>query len=160
MKNLFAALFAASVAVLPLRAWDYEGHRIVNQLALASLPTNFPAFVREPANAERVAFLAGEPDRWRNSPDLPLKHVNGPDHYIDLEQLNDYGLRPESLPMFRYDFIGELANIRKQHPDKFPAVTAKNEDHTRELVGLLPWAITENYSKVKSGFSYLKAFQQ
>ena len=24
----------------------------------------------------------------------------------------------------------------------------------------LPWAVTENYSKVKSGFSYLKAFQQ
>ena len=29
-------------------AWDYEGHRAANQLALASLPTNFPAFVRAP----------------------------------------------------------------------------------------------------------------
>jgi len=63
-------------------AWDYEGHRIVNQLALASLPTNFPSFVRSPAATERVAFLAGEPDRWRNTPDLPLKHFNGPDHYL------------------------------------------------------------------------------
>ena len=25
-------------------AWDYEGHYIINQLALASLPANFPAF--------------------------------------------------------------------------------------------------------------------
>jgi hypothetical protein len=47
------------------RAWDYEGHRVVNQLGLASLPTNFPAFAREPAPAERIAFLAGEMDRWR-----------------------------------------------------------------------------------------------
>jgi hypothetical protein len=30
----------------------------------------------------------------------------------------------------------------------------------RELVGLLPWAITEQYGKLKSGFSYLKAFEE
>ena len=50
-------------------AWDYEGHRTVNLLGLASLPTNFPAFVREPAATERIGFLAGEMDRWRNTPD-------------------------------------------------------------------------------------------
>ena len=41
----------ASVA----RAWDYEGHRLINQIALASLPTNFPAFVFTPAAKERIA---------------------------------------------------------------------------------------------------------
>ena len=34
------------------QAWDYEGHRLVNQLALASLPTNYPAFVRLPAPSD------------------------------------------------------------------------------------------------------------
>ena len=142
-------------------AWDYEGHRVVNQLALASLPTNFPAFVLTPTAAERVAFLAGEPDRWRNTPDLPLKHSNGPDHYIDLEALDLYGLNPEMLPVFRYDYVGQLTLARKAHPEKFPPIDpARNEDHTRELVGLLPWAITESYGKLKSGFSYLKAFEE
>src|SRR5436190_6167953 len=86
-------------------AWDYEGHRVVNQLALAALPTNFPAFVLAPEAAERVAFLAGEPDRWRNqgdgrnpTDDVVLAHFNGPDHYVDLEQLADYGLTPETVP--------------------------------------------------------------
>ena len=148
-------------AVQLASAWDYEGHRIVNQLALASLPTNCPAFLRSPADAERVAFLAGEPDRWRNSQDLPLRHCNGPEHYIDLEELAVYGLQPEMLPVFRYDFVAQLALIRKAHPDKFPEPNAaRNEDHTRELVGLLPWAIAENYSKLKSCFSYLKTFQE
>jgi hypothetical protein len=142
-------------------AWDYEGHRVVNQLALASLPTNFPGFVKRPESAERIAFLAGEPDRWRNTQDLPLKHCNGPDHYIDLEQLKDYGLKAEMLPVLRYDFIAELALIRNAHPEKFTEAEAgRNEDHTRQLVGLLPWAITESYSKLKSGFSYLKAFEE
>jgi hypothetical protein len=157
-----AAVFAALTITAPAaRAWDYEGHRTVNQLALASLPTNFPAFVHTPAAEERVAFLAGEPDRWRNTPDLPLKHFNGPDHYLDLEELATYGLKPEALPVFRYDFVALLALARKAHPENFHAIdSAKNEDHTRELVGFLPWAITENYGKLKSAFSYLKTFEE
>jgi hypothetical protein len=144
-----------------LFAWDYEVHRVINQLALASLPTNFPAFLKAPRAAERIAFLSGEPDRWRNVRDLSLRHVNGPDHYIDLEELSDYGLSPETLPILRGDFIAELALIRKEHPGKVPQIdAAHDEDHTRELVGLLPWAITENYGKLKSCFSYLKTFEQ
>ncbi len=147
--------------LLPALAWDYEGHRVVNQLAIASLPTNFPAFVREPASAERIAFLGGEMDRWRNTPDLPLKHYSFPDHYIDIEELADYGLKPELLPVFRYDFVAQIALIRKAHPDKFPEPGASsNQDHTRSLVGLLPWGIAESVGKLKSGFSCLKAFEE
>jgi hypothetical protein len=159
--RLLAFLALTTLPLQLARAWDYEGHRLVNQLGLASLPTNFPAFVRTPDAAERVAFLAGEPDRWRNTPDLSLRNYSYPDHYIDLDQLADYGMTPETLPSLRYDFIAQLAIFRKDHPDKFANLhNAKNDDHTRELVGLLPWAITENYSKLKSGFSYLKAFQE
>jgi len=156
-----ALLALASLESRVALAWDYEGHRAVNQLALASLPADFPAFVKTPAAAERVAFLSGEPDRWRNTQDLSLRHENGPDHYIDLEQLEDYGLKPDALPVFRYDFEEQLALVRKANPQKFPAPDPSvNRDHTRELVGLLPWAITENYAKLKSCFSYLKAFEE
>lgn len=144
-----------------VQAWDYEGHRVINQLALASLPTNFPAFVQEPPAAERIAFLAGEPDRWRNMQDLPLRHCNGPDHYIDLEELADYDLKPEDLPVFRYDFVASLALYRQAHPAKFPpGIFGKNEDHTREVVGLMPWSIAEQYARLKSAFSYLRTFQE
>ena len=159
-------LFASACAGLlpfvapPVLAWDYEGHRVVSQLARAALPANFPAFVHTPAAAERIAFLSGEADRWRNIQDLPLRHANGPDHYIDLEELADYGINPEMLPVFRYDFVAQLALFRKANPEKFPAPEAgRNEDHTRQLVGLLPWSIAEHYSKLKSGFAYLKVFQ-
>jgi hypothetical protein len=163
MKKIFAPL---SVIVLILglaasecRAWDYEGHRLVNQLALASLPTNFPAFVLTPAGQERVAFLAGEPDRWRNTPDLG--HFNGPDHYIDLDELEPFGLDFHSLTHFRYDFTAQLALARAAHPDRFPPIDPEaNADHTRQLVGFLPWAIAENYDKLKSAFSYLKTFEE
>ena len=142
-------------------AWDYEGHRLINELATASLPADFPAFALTAAPRERIAFLAGEPDRWRNSSDLPLRHVNAPDHYIDLEELPVYGLAPEALPPLRYDFVAQLALVRAAHPEKFPPIDpARNLDHTRQLVGFLPWTITEYYSKLKSEASYLKAFQE
>src|SRR5213593_2525282 len=150
------------LAAQSARGWDYPYHRVVNQLALTCLPTNFPGFARTPEATERIGFLAGEPDRWRNvRKDLSFQHCSGPDHYMDLEALPIYGLKPEMLPVFRFDFAVELAQIRKAHPEKFPEIdAAKNEDHTRELIGFLPWAIVENYSKLKSGFAYLRTFRE
>jgi hypothetical protein len=143
-----------------LQAWDYEGHHAVNELALASLPLDFGVQLT-PALKTRIEFLAGEPDRWRNTPDLPLKHVNGPDHYFDLEDLNLCGLTPQTLPPLRYDFVDALALARAKNPEKFPAIDPdKDSDHTRELDGFLPWAITEYYEKLKSDFSTLKALRQ
>ncbi len=142
-------------------AWDYELHRLVNELALASLPANFPAFVREPAAHERIAFLAGEPDRWRNTADATLRHVNAPEHFLDLEDLEPYGLTPATVSVFRHEFVAQLAVVRARDPSKFPgADPAKDADHNRWLPGLLPWRITEDYAKLKSVFSYLKTYEQ
>ena len=171
MKNHFSLIGSAIVTLLVsgsgVCAWDYEGHRVVNQLALAALPANFPAFVLTPEAKERIAFLAGEPDRWRNqgdgrnpTDDVVLSHFAGPDHYLDLEHLDDCGMKMGALPIFRYDFTVELGRARAAHPDKFePVDPLKNQDHSRELVGFAPWAITEHCGKLRAGFSYLKAFQ-
>ena len=153
---------AVLLAAVTGRAWDYEGHRMVNQLALAALPADFPAFVREPANAERIAFLAGEPDRWRNVPDLPLKQSGSwEDHFIDMEQLSLAGLDPAKVPSFRNDFIVLFAAGRATHAGNFAFLDmAKNTDHTKEWPGFAPWAITEYYERLKSGFSYLKVLEE
>ncbi|HXR03363.1 MAG TPA: hypothetical protein VN836_01485 [Verrucomicrobiae bacterium] len=160
-RKWFTLTVALSAFTFNLGAWDYEGHHAINELALASLPKEFGAFTLTPALKHRIAFLGGEPDRWRNVGDLPLRNVNGPDHYIDLENLKLYDLTPETLPIMRYDFAADIARARAAHPERFPAIDPeKDADHTRELDGFLPWAITENYGKLKSCFSYLKAFQR
>jgi hypothetical protein len=162
----FAVSVVFGALALNSGAWDYEGHHAVNELALASLPKDFGGFELTPALKGRVEFLAGEPDRWRNvtdvraGTDLPLAHVNGPDHYLDMEDLKLYDLTPETLPPLRYDFVADIARARAAHPDKFPPIDpARDADHTRELSGFLPWAITENFEKLKSDFSVLKALQ-
>jgi hypothetical protein len=142
------------------RAWDYEGHRLINQLALDTLPANFPGFVRTPAARERIGFLSGEPDRWRNTPDLELKHSNGPDHYFDLDLLAPYQPDPARVSPFRYEFDAQLALARASHPQNFPAIDPlKDADRTKSLIGFLPWTITEFQGKLKSAFSYLKEYE-
>lgn len=157
------AACAAAVGAAVLRAWDYEGHRTVNQLALASLPKEFPQFVHAVAHAERVAFLAGEPDRWRNVPDLPLKQSGGSwtDHFCDLEYLPAAGIDVETVTSFRYDFIVQFAAGRAKNLEKFkPIDPAKNADHTAEWPGFAPWAIAEHFGRLRSAFSYLKVFEE
>jgi hypothetical protein len=162
MKMKFFWAWSILVAlILPAKAWDYEAHRVVNELALASLPADFGGFELTPALKNRVAFLGGEPDRWRNVSDLELKHYNIPEHYFDLEDIQWCGLTPETLPPLRYDFMAVLARAWAAHPENFPAIDpAKDADHTRELTGFLPWAITEYYEKLKSDFSVLKAVKE
>ena len=162
-RALIVSSICAVLGTLPLGAWDLAGHRMVNQVALASLPADFPNFVRTPKAAERIAFLAGEPDRWRNVSDLTLKQSGGSwtDHFIDLEQLPAAGIDPKTVTSFRYDFIVAFASGRAAHAGRFPLIDpAKNTDHTREWPGFAPWAVTEYYAKVKSAFSYLKAFEE
>jgi hypothetical protein len=76
----FALAVASGAFAFNAGAWDYEGHHAINELALASLPKDFGGFELTPALKGRIEYLAGEPDRWRNIGDLPLKNVNGPDH--------------------------------------------------------------------------------
>lgn len=160
MKLLLRLGLALNTILLPLHAWDYEGHRMVSQLALASLPTNFPAFTRTPAAVERVAFLAGEADRWRNSTNHSARHATGPDHYLDIDELSRHGLSPKTVSPFRYEFVAQLKLARSKNPEKFRASDPLlDSDHTRDLIGFLPWAINEHYAKLESAFSYLKTFE-
>lgn len=161
LRPLLFAAACVGVLLPAAQAWDYEGHRLVNQVALAALPKDFPDFVHMPANAERVAFLAGEPDRWRDVPDLPLQQANGMDHYLDAEEIPAAGLDYATIPSFRYDFATAFAAGRAAHPQNFPPVDPKyNSDHSREWCGFLPWAVAEQFGKLRSAFSYLKVMRE
>lgn len=155
-------LFVALIPAVALQGWDYHGHRTVNQLALAALPADFPAFVHEPANAKRIAFLAGGPDRWRNvDPWLRQAGPSWTDHFLDVEQLAAAGLDPLTVPSLRYDFAVAFAAGRAAHPDKFPTIDpARNADGTRQWPGFAPWAIAEWTHKLRSAFGYLKAYEE
>jgi hypothetical protein len=161
MKNILLSLLLVCGVPGVMCAWDDEGHRLVTQLALKSLPVEFPVFARTGRAVERLAYLSGEPDRWRNSTNLAFRHASAPDHYLNVDDLSLYGLSPATVSPFRYDFVAQLKLAREKDPSRFrPIDPLKNSDHTRELVGFLPWTLNEHFARLESAFSCLKTFEQ
>jgi hypothetical protein len=142
-------------------SWDHPGHRMVAELALAALPKDFPTFVHEAANVERIGFLSGEPDRWSHAPDLPLKHAHWVEHFFDIEEIPAAGLDLAKIPSFRYEFVVQFAAGRAAHPQNFPPIDpARNADRTRQWPGFLPWTMTEHYGMLKAAFASLKVYEE
>ncbi len=162
MNTKYCPLFivAALMAAMPGFAWDYEGHKMVTEVALQSLPADFPAFAKTDASRDRITFVCGEPDRWRVSGDPALRQLNEPDHYLDLEGLIKYGWKPHELPDLRNQLIEQMAVYRDQHADQFRPIRAGHDPaHTRELFGLLAYAINENFLKLRADFIMLKLME-
>jgi hypothetical protein len=110
-------------------AWWVNGHASIAEAATGSLPADMPAFFR--AANRSLGHLAGDPDRWKNRSCTFLRAAEAPDHYIDLE---DY--QGKDLPADRYKAIALLQSL-KQKPDR---------------VGMLPYAIMENYDRLSCAF--------
>jgi hypothetical protein len=151
----------ALLAPLALGGWGAAGHRDITRAAIAALPAGTPEWLREPGFVERAAFLANEPDRWRATRLDALTHENGPDHYIDLEELPPRKMDLRTLPPLRYEFVAMLER-RMPTPDAAngsePArrgIGGAQGGDTRpatDQVGTLPYAIVEQHAKLASAF--------
>jgi S1/P1 Nuclease len=125
------AALACLGAQSPLaRAWGNEGHRIINRLATANLPTDVPAFLRSEAAQGEIEYLGPEPDRWRSPAEPELSAAQAPEHFIDLEPADALG----PLPRRRLDFEAKVF-AAGQRPEK---------------IGLQPWEATEVWERLKA----------
>ncbi len=132
---LRATLAAAGVAALAAQpqaahAWGSDGHKMINHLAVTTLPADVPAFLRSPAAVDEITYLGPEPDRWRSPAEPELDAAQAPEHFIDLELADKFA----PLPHKRFDFLAE--------------VYAAHEDPTK--IGLQPWEADEVWERLKS----------
>jgi len=118
--------------------WGSDGHRMIDRLAAAKLPTDVPEFLRSPYAQDAMEYYGPEPDRWKSSAESELRNAATPEHYIDLEWADEIG---GPLPRNRYDFVRALAVAQKAHPDM--ALSP-------EKVGTQPWAANEWYQRTKA----------
>jgi hypothetical protein len=143
------------------RAWDEDGHAIVTFLAIDALPPDTPDWIKTPEVRARLVYLSSEPDRWRGQHSLVLDHINNPDHYIDEEELRDFGLSLETLPPFRREYIDMLARYRALHPDNAKRRdAAKDKSYIALTPGLLPYRIAELQWKIAGEWTQLKTYEK
>lgn len=158
--HLPRALLACIAIAIPssARAWDAAGHRTITALALDSLPASTPAWIS--ARAGAITDQAVVPDRWRGVRSPALSNLNGPDHYIDLEDLTPLGMRLDSLPPLRYEFIRAVAIARVDHPVAPPVNPAADPAKLADWPGFLPWAICETHGKIISGLKIVRMLER
>jgi hypothetical protein len=132
MKRLLSWLFLVLVGLSFTGlswGWWVIGHASIAEAATSSLPSDMPAFFREAG--KQLGHLSGDPDRWKNPSCKFLRSAEAPDHYIDLEDFEG-----KELPGDRYKAITLLQELKKQP----------------ERVGMLPYAIMENYDRLSVAF--------
>ncbi len=50
---------------------------------------------------DQLAYIAPEPDRWRQPSELALKRFQEPDHFINLEAIQGMELPPDRYSFYR-----------------------------------------------------------
>ena len=117
--------------------WWSGGHETVAEAAAARLPDDVPAFFRN--GGKHLAHFSVDPDRWKNRDTNFLRREEEGNHFLDAEDLEG-----KQLPgTHRFDAMKMIYGELKKEPNK---------------VGMLPYAIMENYEKLVVGFAdYRKA---
>jgi hypothetical protein len=155
----FAVFLILGAAVKPADGWNAHGHRTITYLALDGLTPDMPAWIREPQYTARIADQSNEPDRWRSTRRTAIQHEANPEHYLNVEDLEAFGLTLLDLPRHRYEYFRAMALARHQHPDRFRPVEGRDEDKTREWPGFLAHAIAEHHAKLQASFFTLRVLE-
>ena len=129
------ALAAAGSAL----AWGSSGHRMIGEAAVAALPPELPAFLREPASAAAIGELSREPDRSRGA-----GHAHDadrdPGHFVDGDDMGKIAgaVSLDALPPTREDY--ETA-LRGAGSDSWK-------------MGYLPYSIIGDWQQLSKDFAY------
>lgn len=162
LRTLVLAVFLPAA---PALAWDADGHRTITLLALDAAGDALPAFLRDEDARQRAAWQSGEPDRWRGTRAPSLTHLNNPDHYIDVEDLEPFGLTLETVPPLRYEYMRALAVGRHVHPENWenpdvpPYDPRQDPAKVNEWPGFVLHSIAENADKLRSAFNTLRVLE-
>jgi len=147
IRLVVAVAMVPLMAVQPSFAWGSDGHKMINRLAAAALPSEVPEFLRSKEAQDAMEYYGPEPDRWKSPLEPELNAAQSPDHFIDLEYADLVG----DLPRKRYDFVRALAFAQKSHLD-LPL--------TPEKVGMQPYQTVEVWERLKSAMRDYRQLKQ
>ncbi len=117
--------------------WGSTGHEMAARAAVDVLPATMPGFFL--AAREQLAYLAPEPDRWRDGSRPTMDEAWSYDHYIDFENVPEGALDAVD----RFTFLRRLAGAGVAQPERDG--------------GLLPYRILELYERLVTEWALLRA---
>lgn len=134
--SLAAALGFASTAAF---GWGPDGHRMIGELAIKGLPSDLPAFLRTPAAAKEVGYLAPEADRERGAGET-FDSEHSPAHFVDVS---------DDLTILGGPKLDALPQTRAQYDT---ALRAVGSDQYK--AGYLPYSIVGGFQLLAKDLAY------
>jgi hypothetical protein len=131
---LLLLAFALLASGGPALGWGADGHRMIGELGIRTLPATLPAFLRTPSAAAATGWLAPEPDRIRGA-GIVNDREHDPAHFVDAnDDLTVLGGPPlKALPPTREDYDTALRAVKS----------------SQYKAGYLPYAIQAGYELVR-----------
>ena len=149
------------VLAAPAVAWDAHTHRVVTTLALQAAEETLPAWLQDEEIQLRIAFQSNQADRWRGWDAAAVRHVNDPDHYLDAELLEEFGLTLATLPALRREYLRVMAVAKHLHPERVSAYDPSADPRrTKEWPGFLLHRISEEYAALQAALNQVQILER
>jgi hypothetical protein len=161
---LRAAAIAVSAGTSPSFAWDADGHRMICRAAIETaakqIGPDAPAWLIGPDSRAMISDQAVTPDRWRSTRVAQLTHLNSPDHYLDIEDLADFGLSLQTIPPLRHEYVRQLSLAREAPGFKGKPMGGRlDPEMVQGYPGFLPHAAMETWAKAVSALKTARVIE-
>jgi hypothetical protein len=138
-RLLFSVSLVVGLVSSSAFAWGPDGHRMIGDLAVKSLPADLPAFLRSPAAAKEAGYLAPEPDRQRGAGEA-FDAEHSPAHFLDIS--ND-------LTILGGPPLNALPPTREQYDTALRAAGSN-----QYKAGYLSYSIVEGFQLLTKDFAH------
>src|SRR5262245_42616055 len=133
-------VMAIAARPAPLGAWGVTAHRVINRVAVNTLPDAVPPFVKR--QIDWIGVRSVTPDSWRIASEPFLKIDEDPNHGWFREQ---FAFMRE-IPRSRYEFVlalyDEFLRLKSSDPERAALTNVR-------WTGTLPYAAVETYERIK-----------
>ncbi|MFH1746865.1 MAG: hypothetical protein ABIG44_07440 [Planctomycetota bacterium] len=161
IRILMLAFIAVTWILPAANGWGAHVHRMITYLALEALPAEAPAWLRDVTFGHRAAFQSNQVDRWRGWNSTVLRHENSPEHYLDIEYLDQYGLTLQTVPRLRREYLRAMIIAKHEHPEKMePYDPARDPARTHEWPGFVLHTAAEHYAKLQAAFFQVRILER
>ncbi len=120
-------------------AWGPDGHRMISTVAVQSLPSDVPAFLRSADAADEAGYMGPEADRQRGA-GKSFDAEQAPGHFVDAE---------DDLTVLGGPSLKNLPISREQYDT---ALRAKGADQYK--AGYLPYSIQHGFELLAKDLAY------
>jgi len=123
--------------------WGADGHKMIGDLGVKSLPREVPYFLRMKRAVREAGYLAPEPDRERNA-GKTRDAEHDPGHFVDVS---------DDATILGGPALNALPQTREEYDTALRAVGS-----TQYKAGYLPYEIVDGYQLLVKDFAYWRVF--